>query len=323
MSESIPEIILTDEGNTNNHDEACTEQAGRLTQMGFLEYELSAYGSAVYQEDEVYYYISSKEENLLQFLQECYLRGLYPTPVKYFYKRYDLLERTEEEVRADFRRDVALKLQKAYPKPFLKKLAELTAPPSAGSAMPLMKELMRQLDSCFDEKQLNIFEDLLQQLLPARLINREGYQLGKEWLKQEREKLAIEPTKAGVYQRTYAGFFYQKTNGETAYFSDAFAYMAKERRTKLIAQGNIVSPVLQFTYYADSYPELEAIKGKVREDLKAYLNEGYLQVMRFLRQLPCTVDGGAFEQLRKEVEDAGEKDAMETLQYYGHLWNVL
>ncbi len=323
MTEQIPELHLTEEIQTNNHDEACTEQAGRLNQMGFLEYELSAYGSAVYQDGEVYYYISAKEESVLTFLRACYLEGCYPSPIQYFYKRYDLLEHTEEEIRSDFRLEVARKLKKAYPKTFLEQLAELTASPCSGNAMPILRELARQLDSCFDAKQLNIFEDLLQRMLPSRQINAEGYQLLSQWLSHEREKLAIEPTKAGVYQRTYAGFCYRQPNGEKAYFSDAFAYLAKERQTKLLARGYLVSPILQYTYYADCYPELEKIKEQAKADLKTYLNEEYLQVMQLLRQLPNAVDKETFEQLLKEAEGEAEPVAVDMLKYYGYLWNVL
>lgn len=323
MNEAIEELSLNADEGIVDHDAVCTAQAGKLMQIGYLEYEIAAYGTAVYQDQDIYYYISAKEESVAQFIKQCYLKGLYPTPAKYFFKRYDLLHQTEEEVRETFRLYVARKLQADYPQRFFDSMTALTKPLSANGAWPILHELTKQLDSCFDVKQLNIFENLLNMLLPARLLNVEGYQLLKQWLTHEYEKLSIEPTKAGTYQRTYAGFAYQKPDGQIAYFFDAFPYMAQEKQIMYLNQKYLTSPILTHTYYADSYPQLDVIKERFKADLRHYLGRNYLSIMDLLRALPSVIEKKQFDFHLQALKNGGDLQAMDVLRYYGYLWNVL
>ena len=321
--EEIKAYSLQADESIIDHDAVCTAQAGKLMQIGYLEYETAAYGTAVYRDGDIYYYISAKEDTVTQFVQHCHLQGLYPMPIRYFFKRYDLLHHSEEEVRQAFRLYVARQLQAAYPRAFFDSLKQLTAPSGTNAAWPVLHALTKQLDSCFDLKQLTIFDDLLETLLPARLLSVEGYQLLQQWLAHEYEKLSIEPTKAGTYQRTYAGFAYQRPDGQLAYFTDAFPYMAHEKRILFINQGCLTTPILTHTYYADSYPELALISEKFKTDLHRYLGSDYLNVMQLLRELPPAVDQAAFNRQLDALRQDGTPQAVEALRYYGSLWNAL
>lgn len=321
--DGIKEYDLQGADGIVDHDAVCTAQAGKLMQIGYLEYETAAYGTAVYQDGDIYYYISAKEDTVMQFVQQCYLQGHYPTPIRYFFKRYDLLHHSEEEVRQAFRLYVARQLQAAYPQTFFESIGQLTKALGTNAAWPLLHALTQQLDSCFDLKQLTIFEDLLELLLPARLLTVEGYQLLQQWLAHEYEKLSIEPTKAGTYQRTYAGFAYQRPDGHIAYFYDAFPYMAQEKRTLFLSQGCVTTPILTHTYYADSYPELALINEEFKSDLHRYLGTDYLNIMQLLRKLPPAVDQAAFNSHLQAALKNSTPAAAEALRYYGYLWNVL
>lgn len=322
MDEIIQDYNLNPDDNISDHDTMCMEQAGKLVQIGYLEYEIAAYGTAVYRDNDIYYYISAKEESVEKFIEQCYLQGLYPTPAKYFFKRYDLLHQSEEEIRKEFRLYVAEKLQEAYPKNFFGFMRGLTANVGTNAAWPLLQEMTRQLEGCFDLKQLKIFENLIKRLLPARLLTVEGYHLLKQWLNREYEKLAIEPTKAGVYQRTYAGFSYRKKNGEIGYFVDAFPYMAHEKQVGILSYNYLATPILTCTYFADSYTQLNVIKEAFKNELKKYCGKNYLDIMGLLKELPTTVDNEKYNSCLEILKQEGEQQAVETMLYYGCLWNV-
>ena len=321
MDDVIMEYDLNPEGLVD-HDAVCTAQAGNLLQNGYLEYEVAAYGTAVYRDGDVYYYISAKEESVTRFIRQCYLHEQYPTPIRYFFKRYDLLHSSEEAVREAFRLHVARALQAAYPLAFFQGLTGLTQEAAPGAAWPILSQLTAQIENSFDPLQLGIFANLLEQLLPARLISVEGYQLLGQWLEHEREKLAIEPAKAGVYQRTYAGFAYQRPDGQLAYFADAFPHMAQEKQTALQSQGCLTTPILTSTYFADAYPQLAVIRERFQKDLRRYLGQGYLDVMRLLRSLPPTVDAQDYGHCLQALEQSGAAQAASALRWYGYLWNV-
>lgn len=321
MSDQIESISFTDDI-LSDHDSACAIQASRLLEAGCLEYEIAAYATAVYVDGEICYYISAREDNITKFVRDCYLRGLYPTPVKYYCKRYDLMEIDEDKIRAEFRHELALKLKNAYPREFFESLYEITNRPSVNNAMPLLQKLMRQLDCCFDPRHLKIFESLLDMLLSARHISLEGYNIAKQWVDHEYDRLAIEPMKAGKFQKNYAGFAYIKTNNEIKYFIDAFGYMAKEKQAEFIKRGYLVSPILEYVQFADSFSESQGLRDKAKREAEYYLDMNYMHIMKLIRQLPVTVDKELFDKLMEDMKTKGYTLAVDTLKYYGYLWNI-
>lgn len=319
---NIADYDLSPEENLD-HDAACVEQAGKLMKIGYLEYEVAAYASAVYQNGEVYYYISAKEDAAKYFIEQCYLNGLYPTPLRYYYKRYDLLHQTEEEVKDSFRLAVARQMQSAYPRAYFEAIEDVTGLTVNDAALPILEELSSQLENCFDLSHLNIYENLLDMLLPSRLISTSGYHLAKRWLDKEYEKLSIEPVIAGDYQRTYAGFAYLKSDGTLGYFIDAFTYIAHEKQARFLSQGQVVTPILTLTYSAKSFQHMERMRENFKTDITRYLNNDYMRLMQLLKTLPASVNKAKYEDYLQIFQRADAAQAVESWRYYGYLWNVL
>lgn len=305
-----------------DHDAVCVAQASKLLQIGYLEYETAVYGSAYSKDGEIHYYISAKEDTMEKFQKNCYQSGIYPTPAKYFCKRYDLINDTEEEIKLRFRLDTARSLRDSYPRLFFEAVNALTAPISSNAAFPIVKALTEQLDSCFDLNQLAIFGELLEMLSRGRLLTPESTLLFQQWLDKEYEKISIEPIASGDYRRTYSGFAYQKPDGTVKYLIDAFPYMAKEKHTAFLAKGYIVTPILTITYYADSFNNLFDSKDAFQKELAQYLGPMYLQLMTLLRQLPAGVDETLYHTYLDKIAACESKLALESFLYYGHLWNV-
>ena len=165
---AVTEYDLGPEADIHDHDQMAISQASKLLQIGYLEYETEVYASAYYKNGEINYYISAKDETMDKFLRNCYQENIYPVPAKYFSKRYDLVNDTEEEIKTRFRLSIAQKMKASYPPVFFGALNELTAPDSRNGAFALMNELCEQLDSCFDMHQLNLFEDLVEMLFRGK-----------------------------------------------------------------------------------------------------------------------------------------------------------
>lgn len=306
-----------------DHDAICVSQASKLLQIGYLEYETAVYGSAYYRDGEIHYYISAKEETMEKFQKHCYQNNIYPTPAKYFCKRYDLVEDTEEEIKQRFRLQTARSLRESYPRLFFEAINELTAGENTNVAFPIVQALTEQLDSCFDLNQLNLFGELLDMLFKGRLLTKESTILFKQWLDKEYEKISVEPIASGDYRRTYAGFAYKKPDGTMKYLIDAFPYMAKEKQMAFLAQGYVVTPMLSITYYADSFNNLHgSSKESFKQELEKYLGAMYIQLMELLRQLPSGVDQELYLAWLEKIKTTGSKAAEEAFLYYGHLWNI-
>ena len=323
---SIDELIKDydlgpDEGITD-HDEMCISQASKLLQIGYLEFETAGYATAYKKDNEIYYYVSDGETTMHKFLLKCHEANIYPTPVKYYCKRYDLLEDTEDDIKRKFRTETAWKLKEAYPPLYFEAVEKLTAQFNDNQAFYLLKEMSEQLDGCFDISQLNLFGSLLEMMLKGRLLNEPGYILLNEWLQNEYEKLAIEPIASGQYKRTFAGFAYEKPNGQIGYFLDAFAYMATEKQADFISRGYVVTPILQKSYYADAFQGLTESRAQFKAELEHYLGDNYIRLMKLIKSLDPCVDTALYREYYEKVKETGSKQALAAITYYGNLWNI-
>ena len=307
-----------------DHDQICMSQANKLLQIGYLEYETAFYGSAYYKKDgSIHYYISAREESMDKFLTSCYQQNIYPTPAEYFVKRYNLLNDTQEEIKAHFRLFTAYTLKKNYPPILFQALQSLSAEECANCAFEIMAELAEQLENCFDLNQLQLFANLTEMLFRGRQLRKESYILLNQWLKKEQEKISAEPIVSGNYCRTFSGFAYQREGGEVKYFIDALPYLTKEKQIQFIAQGCVVSPILSITYYADSFHNLQKqSKEAFRVELSKYVGGMYMKLMAFLKQLPSGVDRVCYNDYYEKIQAANSRKAMEIFLYYGYLWNV-
>ncbi len=306
-----------------DHDEVCMAQANQLLSMGCLEYEAAVYGLAYLEKETMYFYLSSREASMKKFCQQACLAQRSHTPVRYFCKRYDLLEESEEEINALFRLEVARRLSESYPRLLLEAQAELDQSVSANHGLPILQEMTAALENRFDLDQLTLFANLLEMLLQGRQITRETYWLMQQWLKEEHEKNAGEVLDGGLYKRQYAGFAYEKASGERGCFIDALPHLAEEKQTEYISRGYVVTPILRKTYYADAFINPRQSRDVFRKALDSYLFQAYLPLMKLLRSLPPTIDVERYGELAKEVAATGKKEAIEAFRYYGYLCNAL
>lgn len=306
-----------------NHDVICSAQAGQLLNSGCLEYETTAYGISYYKNKEIYYYISSREDSILDFIKTACFEDYPCTPLQYFFKRFDLIDDSEEEIKEKFRLEIANRLYDYYPDVFFEALYDLTSSPSTNVAYTLVEKISADLENSFDLNHLNIFESLLEFLLQSRRLNKEGYHIFLKWLQNEREKSSVEPIASSIYRRTYTGFAYEKPNGSIGYFTDAVYHLALEKRTAYISKGYCVTPILSVPYYADTFNHLQKTKHTFLTTLKHYFDANYMSVMKLFYQLPPDIDVEKYHYYKEKIIASGKTKAVEAFQYYGRLWNVI
>lgn len=323
MLEEMIEYDLSPDSAGLDHDALCVAQSGRLLQVGYLEYEVAAYGIAIYRDDQIYYYISEQDAIIHEIAKEGILKNEYSTPIKYYFKRYDLLHKTKEDIMQEFYVYIAKDLQKQYPKDYFCAIGELVNKQSKNTALTLLKEMTQQLDSCFDEKHLQLFESFLDMLLLARHITLESYELMNHWIVQERRKMEVEIISWGNYKRTYSGFAYQKEDAPVRYFIDALPFRALEKQRTFIAQGYTVTPILSCSYYGTSFTDLYSARDGFKKELEKYCGSLYMPLMHWVKRLPASVDVDAYIRYLEQIDEIEYKECLEAYRYYGKIWNIL
>lgn len=318
----IESYDLNADASVTDHDMMCIQQAAKLQKIGYLEYEAAAYGCAVYADD-IYYFISESEESAERFVQECLLKGLYPTSINYYFGRFDVLHETEDEIRQKFKLDVARKLKQKYPRAYLENIKELTASPSLNAGFPILTAMMHQLENLFDIDQLSLFKDFAEFLLKGRHINLEGYRIAMNWLENELEKFSDEPQETSAYKRVYMGFAYIDHAGKYKYFCDAVPYNARKRRDELVAEGYITSPILEKTFYAESFQGLLTAREQYMTLLRSLHLENYFKIMELVQELPASVNKDRYSVYEDTLRKLGNDEIEKEYLALGRLWNIV
>lgn len=323
MLEEILEYDLSPDDNVLDHDALCVAQSGRLLQVGYLEYEVAAYGVAIYHNNQIHYFISEHENIIHNIAKESFLKNEYSTPVRYYFKRYDLLHKTKEDILQEFYIYIAKDLQSKYPLQYFYAINALIKAQSPNQAVKLLKEMTWQLDSCFDDKHLQLFGDFLDMLLMARHINLESYQLMQNWIVQEQRKMEVETISWGKYKRAYSGFAYQKNDEMVKYFIDAVSFRALEKQRAFIAQGYTVTPILTCSYYGASFVDLNSARDIFKKELEKYCGMLYMPIMQWIKTLPPNVDQELYQYYLEQLTAECEKECVEAYRYYGQIWNAI
>lgn len=321
LLKDIAEHSLEADNTAVDHDTIIMIQAQKLMEVGYLEYEAAVYGTAYIQDGNLKYYICEQEQAMDKFMGKCLREGIFATPAKYFYQRYDLMDDSVDKIKKDFRIAVAKKLKRYYSGEFFEAIQDLTALKPQNQAYEILKEVTEQLDSCFNTCQLDLFQGLLEMLMRGRHINNEGYKIFHDWLDTEYGKF-LDDIMVGRYKKQYSGFAYQKNNGEIKYYCDAYTYMAKEKQVKYITRGDIVTPVLSKKYYQTSYQQLEKEKNDFEGKLHQYLDSNYIKLMQLIKALPSTVDAKKYNKYLNQLKEAGDRVTIDTFMYFGALWNA-
>lgn len=318
----IEDYDLNADPSITDHDMMCIQQASKLQKIGYLEYEAAAYGCVVFSDD-IYYFVSGSEESVERFVRDSLLKGLYPTSINYFVKRFDVIHGTKDEIQERFKLNVASKLKKKYPRFYLDFLKDLTITPSSNAGYSIINDMMRQLENLFDIDQLILFKDFAEILLKSRHINLETYCIAMKWLENEFEKNSDEPLEISAYRRIYAGFGYIDHDGKVKYFCDAVPYNARRKRDMLLSDGCITSPILQKSFYAENFQKLLSMRDQYITLLKSLRLENYFKIMELVKKLPASVDKtkywGDYEQIKGRGNVAIEQEFLAL----GKLWNVV
>jgi hypothetical protein len=183
--------------------------------------------------------------------------------------------------------------------------------------------MTKQLDSCFDSKQLQLFEEFLEMLFVARHISVESYQLMQNWVIQEKRKMEVETVSWGKYKREYSGFAYQKKDEAVRYFIDAVSFRTLEKQRVFIGQGYTVTPILTCSYYGASFADLNSARDVFKKELEKYCGVLYMPLMHWINALPSSVDRDLYMEYLDRLETGYAKESVDAYRYYGYIWNAL
>ncbi|MBO5428843.1 MAG: hypothetical protein J6A10_02615 [Peptococcaceae bacterium] len=304
-----------------DHDALCAAQSRSLIAEGFMDEEFTCYGTVFMKENKPRYYVCSTETSMNRVFTECILNNIYPAPPQYFVMRASVPAGMREEIRQKFKYDTARKLKVNYPPCYFQAMDALANLPPDNQAMPLLKRVSVQLENQFDSTGLEIFKGLLQHALLAKHVTKENYQYWMLWLTDEYHKMEDDWLETNYYHRMYSGYGTILAD-KIVYRQNAFETVVAEQRNKDIIAGKLVTPIIRKHYYTASFETLRETKDAFGALLQQYYNEAFAEIVRELAQLKSVIPEKQFQYWLHEVQCTQSKPAIDSLNYYGHIWNV-
>lgn len=304
-----------------DHDAIAAAQSKELLRAGFMEEEFACYGTAFIEDGHIKYYISTTERSMNRFVARSIMRNIYPTPPKYYVMRCNVSAGLRDDIRQKFKLDTAYALKQDYSAIYFKAMEALSAYPVDNAAMPILHKMQEEVENTFDKTALEVFRGLVLEALTMKHLTREGYSFWQNWLDDEYRKMEEDILEYNYYKRTYTGFAY-KTNDHIQFVRNAFETKAIERRNAMIAEGNMVTPLLKKDYYAATYGELDYAKDDFKNIMQQYFNGAFFKYLDALQNLSSVVPKDVFWEWFDRVSENGNKKEIEGLKYHANLWNV-
>jgi len=305
-------------------DEQVAEDISKKAKLGWLDTEIIAHGCAYLDSkcDKVFYKISTCEDDIYRFMETCKLDGYYPSRIMTLKRRYDLPTGMKEIVAKTVKIELALLLQRAYPKQFFYILYELGKQSERNDAAELIWDEIMDYENSLDEKWLYCLHLLIEYALFCHGITAETYKQFQEWVANEQKCLGETAIDKHRLKKTVCGFGYEK-DGKLQYVVDARRSMIYRKFYTIEAQGYNLSPIFSKQYGYNLCDDLPKVIDVFKAELKETCDITYMNKVTALRHVKVSYEKDKIEKQITEVRKNYGEDAADTLQCYAYRWGIL
>lgn len=303
-------------------DLVCAMAVGKMTEMGCFEEEFITYGCAYLQEEHIKYLVTGKSQSMEDFIVECALKDIYPTPIKERLDRSLVPTDGREELKQHFKLEMVRDLRRIYNRAFFDAMGVIAVTPANNNAYPLLLEMQDRLEGTYDETLLRLYEDLSRLALRRKVLLKDSYRTIDSWLNEVRRQMADDSVVKEQYSRNFAGYAYETPDGRLKYYVNAQSQVAQEQQRHEIARGSLVTPVLSKTYWFKSESQLMSKRQEFERLLKSAVNEQYMDTLKTINNLPTELEPEIYREQLKMVRDSCSPEAVEAFQSYGRQWGV-
>lgn len=304
----------------DNHDKVCCEYYATLLAMGAYDDEFALFGTVYLKEGRRQSFISTSRAKVYEFFEDCLEKQIYPTVVEAKIRRLRVHAGEKSQIEQQLKLEFARELGQRYSRTFLEDLQKQALCPSNNQAADILEPLRAQLEGCFDEDALQLFEGAVQYAYAGKVLTHASYYQIKDWLKRERDFLTEKKHPACNLQREAAGFGCLD-GGKIIYYTNALEEKAAARRIEQMSKGYLTTPIYKKKYYLNSYSELPACLKHFDQEIRQKINAPYLELIKDLQALKPEMDQERFVRLEQQCKN-DDRGVINTLGYYKTLWHL-
>jgi len=265
------------------------EQAGAMSAMGYYEKEFTVYGCCFYKDGKRQYIVSSKEEKIIEFLEDEKNQTFFPTPVEHWTSSVLVPSGTEDSIIRTVKKHFARKLSETYSEAYFAELSNLCNVSENDLAESLLLEWQEDLEGVYDENVLQLFESTLLHARNKRIVTALSYYKMQQWIDVVRKDMLDDVIKKSTYMRAMYGYSYIKPDGKYGYYINACKDSAYNYQQRQIEKGVIVTPLVSKTYHFQNNVTPQQVRDQFSNDLPRIFTEQYWDAWNKIRKIPSPI----------------------------------
>lgn len=305
-----------------DRDTKTAQGVNKKAEMGLFDMEFTIYGCAYLKNDKMYYRLSTKAEDIYEYIETAALSEIYPGNIMHYSKRCPVLSGTKEAIAHDVKKDLAYQLQQHYPKAFFYDFYQLAETIGSDDAKDLLWQEAEALEGVFDEERLRYFEELVLYAYSCKKISTEQRNLLQDWIAEEKKDMLDDGISKDIFQKTLYGLAYEE-NGRIKYEENAVQERMFRKQYDLEQNGIFVTPIFSKTYWYNYTYRLPQVNSDFSADLRRIMNTEYLEKLKKIRATKSVMSADEFFVRAETIKEKYGMEAYQTTMRYGHRWGVL
>lgn len=303
-------------------DLKCSWDIAEMAALGKFEEEFIVYGCCYVENGQVFYRMSTQEDEMYLFVEQCMERGVYPSPVQSILNRTLVPSGMQDEYLYKTKIMLAKQMQEQYPSELLKQFAILAEIDENNNAAELLYRIKKSLVGCFVRERLELVQGIILFAYQQKKLTRQTYQDLQQWLAYVYRQMEDDVVIKKNVQRTFYGMAYRNEAGKVKYFTNARKSEVYKRREQLLCQGIWTTPIVQKTYYFEQQPNLSQIRTEFIQQMGQWMDGDYWQVLDTINQLSTGILPVQWKKLQEQSVLERNEVVEEYFKFYQHMWQL-
>ena len=301
-------------------DIKCGNDVAKMAALGRYAEEFIIYAVSYVEEGRVLHRVSSDEDEIWRFVEECQRGERYPTLMQKWVNRTLVPSGERDSYLLRSKISMAQKMKRYYPETFLLTLQQFAEQANTNTAGELLEKWQDELIGCFVRQRLDCFAHLVQYAYSAKKLSRQDHEQLRCYLAHIDKQMEDDVVIKKNFERTFYGIGYY-ARGKKQYFVNAQRSLVWQRRQQLMSTGIKTTPIWQKTYGYDYQPDLMQTKKEFLDYMQAWFDDGYWQRLEQIDALPSAISSADYQAWLNSLrtEDA---EQLATAKYYQTLWGV-
>ncbi len=278
-------------------DLKCSQDIAEMAALGKFEEEFIVYGCCYVENGQVYYRVSTQEDELYLFIEQCMERGVYPSPVQRLLNRTLVPSGMQEEYLYQTKIMLAKQMQKNYPSALLKQFAVLAEQDDNDAAAAILYCIKKEFIGCFEREKLQLVQGIILFAYQQKKLTRQTYQAFQQWMAYLYSQMEDDVVIKKNFQRTFYGLAYRNEQGKIKYCVNARKSEVYRQRETLLYKGIWTTPLVQKTYYFNQQPNLSQVRADFLQQMEQWMGNTYWQLLEQINQLPSGTSSILWKQL--------------------------